>query len=268
MKFKNVLEGLVLTIISCTAAVIVRYLGIINFGYFVGISSDFLYEEDNVYFNILRVLAVFLCSLSKYSKMVLNPLFIIHIADKGNDVFFVALLSLLLSAPCPWLGSLALSSLRHLFVSPYPGINLLWLFDSHAHIDFRTIMRCIVVSYQLIGIFILRHYNDPRMCALLYFIFDPCGDWASISLVLEMLRPLLNVHKKVGFSFALFAFGFAFCQASFYSWWTVKVGNANFAMIGAIICAVSCIIVLVHLPEYGESERSAERCFVWNKRKK
>jgi hypothetical protein len=40
--------------------------------------------------------------------------------------------------------------------------------------------------------------------------------------------------------------GFVFSAAALYAWWTMRIGNANFAMIGALLYTAGLFVLLYH----------------------
>jgi hypothetical protein len=75
--------------------------------------------------------AIFLCSLSSVNLILLNPLFLAHLAKSGFDCFFIAPLALCLDNDYSYIGALLISFIRQLSVTPNASLSLLWLLERH-----------------------------------------------------------------------------------------------------------------------------------------
>jgi hypothetical protein len=101
--------------------------------YITGSSSLFLSEIHPIF----RFLGILIISFSKYKKIILNPLFIIHILSSGSDFLF---LIPLLCFDNKWYITLITALLRQILVKPYPGVGLMWLINSHSFPEFRELL--------------------------------------------------------------------------------------------------------------------------------
>jgi hypothetical protein len=180
--------------------------------------------------------------------MLLNPLFVIHLARSGFDSLFVGPLSLFLESEYCFSGAMFVAIARQFFVSPEPSLSLLWLIDSHYLTEFRISARVTIGVFQAVSLFLGR--NCERGLALvLYAISDPCADWASLSLLAAVLLPRANRHMPVNIAILMIGSAFVFSNAAFEAWWAMGTGNANFAMVGSLIYSGGLLVLLRHFAE-------------------
>jgi hypothetical protein len=154
----------------------------------VGISSPLLYGVASPLLVACRLACVFALGLSPHFLVVVNPLFIVHMASCGNDVLFITPLALSSS----YVVALVVAAARHLLVPPDPSLSLLWLIDAHYYTEFRTAARVTIALLQLASIFIARHFADPLVPLILYLVSDPAADWASLALLTTAVLPRVN----------------------------------------------------------------------------
>jgi hypothetical protein len=212
---------------------------------FVGVTSPII-VNSSVFLDALKLGAIFLCGLSSSDLLLLNPLFLVHLAQSGFDCLFIAPLAICLDSRHSHLAALLISLIRQLTVVPDPSLSLLWLLDSHYLTDFRISARFTVALFQMTSLFLTRHSRDRLLPVVLYAISDPCADWCSLGLLTTLLYPLINTDPRINAAILLIASGFVFSHAAIHAWWTMGIGNANFAMTGSLIYTTGLILLLYH----------------------
>lgn len=225
--------------------IFVTKLDVFHFNSLVGISSDFLYGNNEYFCTFLRIASVIICILSNYKSIIFNPFFIIHLAKGGNDIIFISILTHVIDKKNSWFYTIIICILRHLAIMPSPGINLLWLFCSHFYTQFKSEANYLVISFQLIGLYITRNIKNKYILLYLYFTYDPIGDWASLSLLMTLIIQRLSKSNSNKISFIMLIFGIILSQSSFYSWWKIGIGNVNYSLVSSIICNIALLIPVV-----------------------
>ena len=212
---------------------------------FVGVNSMFLYGNDAWWLLAVRYASVFICGMIGSWKIVLNPMFVASLAKDTNDVVFIACLCVLLRFVKPVVAFLLLAGLRQVVVDPEPSVSCLWLLDTHFYTDFRWAARVTVVLLELTSIFFARHFeNSQEISVLIYSIFEPVSDWVSISFLFSFLLDWLNTDLIANIGILCVVCGIVFNQAAFYTWWTLKTGNANFTMIGSLVYSLGLLVLI------------------------
>jgi hypothetical protein len=246
---RRILRAWCLVILSMSLSASVRQWFLAQFSCFVGISSPFLYGVASPLLIAFRFLCVFALGLSPHFFVLVNPLFIVHMASWGNDVLFVTPLAL---SSSPFV-ALAVAAARHLLVPPDPSLSLLWLIDAHYYTEFRSAARVTVALLQLVSLFLARHFTDPILPLVLYLISDPAADWASLALLTTAIAPRVNRHYHVNAAVLLLATGFVCNGAAMYAWWAMRIGNANFVMVGSLLYTAGLLVLLHHCAARGKN---------------
>jgi hypothetical protein len=245
ITFSGCARAACLTVFSVIASSLLSRYASAYFHAFVGVTSP-LFDNPPLYLHALRVGAIFLCGLSSANLLLLNPLFLVHLAESGFDCFFIAPLALCLDSNYPYIGALLISLIRQLAVAPDPSLSLLWLLDTHYLTAFRIPARFTIALFQATSFFLVRRSQSRILPVVLYAISDPCADWCSIALLTTLILPLLNTDPFINAAILMIASGFVFGHAAVYAWWTMGIGNANFVMVGSLIYTAGLICLLDH----------------------
>ena len=243
---EKILLCILFSFLTIFLPIFVDKLDAFHFNSLVGISSNFLYGKNEYFCTFLRIASVITCILSNYKSIIFNPFFIIHLAKRGNDIIFICILTHIIEKKNNCIFIIIICILRHLAIIPSPGINLLWLFNSHFYTQFRSEANYLVISFQLIGLYITRNIKNKYIPLYLYFIFDPIGDWASLSLLMTLIIHRMGNSNSNKFSFIMLIFGIILSQSSFYSWWTIGIGNVNYSLVSSIICSIALLIPIIN----------------------
>jgi hypothetical protein len=234
-------------ILSFALSMLLAHFPFFELSSFVGVTTGFLYGQSSLLLLSLGFLANFLCSFSSLPYLILNPLFICHIALFGCDhLFLIPILFTLNTKYSPFV-LLVIAVVRNLLIDPTPSNCLLWTFDVHFYTEFRLEARITVLTLELLSLFLSRHFANPFIGVFIYLIFDPCGDWAGIALAMTIAIRYVNGGPLVNGGFLLMLVGFVFNQSAFYGWWAMGTGNANFAMIGSLLYVGGILAVVLHL---------------------
>ena len=203
--------------------------------YIVGASSLFLYGKYQNFLKIAKYLSVLFIASADNRNVLLNPLFIIHLLSCGND--FLLLLPLFMRRKNRIIRTILfmiVAITRQILIDPNPSIGMVWLIDAHEMTGFQKITRIAIAFYQLFLLFISRHNANEIFSVSVLTLLDPCPDFSMLSLALFEAFKLRN-KQSVKIAFALIFTGFFFEQAAFFSWFKMRIGNANFAMVGSLI---------------------------------
>lgn len=214
--------------------------------YLVGSGSSFMYDKNPVLTRCVRWGCVGVCTLLTEWSAILNPLLVVSLAMESNDIVFTATLTVF-ERIHPTFGYLVGALLKHIIIEPQPSISPLWFLDTHFYTDFRIAARISVFLLEIVAIFLSRHFDRKMTIGFLIFcLFDPCMDWSMLALLSSRILQLVNADKLANAGILVTITGFVFNRAAFYSWWILRTGNANFAMIGSLLYSVGLITLICH----------------------
>lgn len=237
-------------LLVCTVALLLSEifrLFIDNYSiYLSGVGSDFMYESNPWLAKMLRLACVGLCSVLLPWSAIVNPLFIVSLAMNSNDVLFTSLYAIG-GRIHPTFGYVAAALIKHAVIEPQPSISSLWFLDTHFYTDFRFAARMTVIILELLSIFLARHFGRKHEIGLLLVcLFDPCLDWTMLAWVASKMLDWANTTTIGNTGILITLTGFVFNQAAVYAWWTLRIGNANFAMIGSLLYSVGLIVLICY----------------------
>ena len=217
--------------------------------YLVGSSSLFLYKFSTNYFLIfIKILVLFLISISNYRYILIIPFFLIHILTNGSDFLFLLPLLFSLQTKNITIRTITfciIALLRQLFIEPNPSIGLLWLIDSHQITEFHDITRIIICFFQIFLLFISRYTKEDLFPISVFVIFDPALDFSLLSFILYFSFKYLHNNREIQIAYSFLFVGIIFNQASFFSWLKMNIGNPNFTMVGSILVTIAFGIIMI-----------------------
>lgn len=213
---------------------------------YVGVTSMFLYGREEWWVFAVRMVSVFVCAVIGSWKIVLNPLFISALAMESNDVVFVAVHCVFIKSGLhPTLPLMILAGIRQLLVEPEPSISCFWLLDTHFYAQFRATARIVVIILEMLSLFLSRRFHCPLDTGVLISsIFEPAGDWITLTLLCNTVIPWLNTSTTVNTGILTSLVGLVFFQSSCHAWWTLRTGNANFALVGSALYTIGLMLML------------------------
>lgn len=214
--------------------------------YVFGVGSSFMYDSNPWMARCVRWGCVGVCSALLPWGAVVNPLFITSLAMDSNDVLFTGLYALG-GTVHPTFGYMVAALVKHTVIEPQPSVSALWLLDTHFYTDFRFAARITVVILEILAIFLSRHFDrKSEIGFLLVCLFDPCLDWTVLAWFSSKILIWANGGTIANAGILIALMGFVFNQAAVYAWWNLRIGNANFAMIGSLLYSIGLITLIYH----------------------
>jgi hypothetical protein len=177
---------------------------------------------------------------------VFNPLFCAAFMARSNDVIFVAVVCLAFGQKYFTPIIMVLTVMRS-FISVEPSMSLVWLLLSHFHESFREPAELTIFLLELMAIFISRRFKrSSEIQLMIYLMFDSVTDGYSLSLLGIFCLREVNKGIWANAGFLIIVFGCVICQAAFRAWWTLRIGNANFVMVGSIVYTLGLDALIYH----------------------
>lgn len=227
------------------------------FGMLTGTGSTFLYGYNPIVLKLLRIICMLLISTTNYYYILINPLFLANIISESSDILFLTPVICFFDSRFAKFFIILCTVLRQYLISSTPGINLYWLINTHFLPDFLPHLHLSLILFEFMAFSATIGYEYCLPLYLVYLVFDPAGDWISYAFLMQLLYRNSNLYI-IKLAFTILITGIVFNQSSFYAWWTVGVGNANFTMVGSLICAISCIICYVKFANLQIEEKPKE----------